>query len=241
MPMDGFKLRIKKLIINALDLDDIKPGEIVDSEPLFGKYKSIFNILFNIVLAMYPILVFYFLIIQNVPIRIFSLCIIAFALFEFIVRILIKSKKKHGFKFGNSILFLLIGVLGFIINSNFILKLYPVFMNIILLYTFGITLFHQPTIIYRFAVLADKSIPNSHKENKISAYCYKVTVVWVVFFIINGSIAAFTVFSGSDLIWAVYNNGISYMLVGILFTVEFIVRQFVHKKISRSITDFKPK
>ena len=37
MPMDTLKLQIKELIINALELEDIKPENIVDSEPLFGE------------------------------------------------------------------------------------------------------------------------------------------------------------------------------------------------------------
>jgi acyl carrier protein len=35
--MDTIKRQIKELIINALELEDIKPENIVDSEPLFGE------------------------------------------------------------------------------------------------------------------------------------------------------------------------------------------------------------
>jgi acyl carrier protein len=35
--MNNLKQQIKELIINALELDDIKPENIVDSEPLFGE------------------------------------------------------------------------------------------------------------------------------------------------------------------------------------------------------------
>ena len=35
--MDELKLQIKELIISALELEDIKPENIVDSEPLFGE------------------------------------------------------------------------------------------------------------------------------------------------------------------------------------------------------------
>jgi len=35
--MDNLKQQIKELIINALELEDIKPENIVDSEPLFGE------------------------------------------------------------------------------------------------------------------------------------------------------------------------------------------------------------
>ena len=35
--MDNLKHQIKELIINALELEDTKPENIVDSEPLFGE------------------------------------------------------------------------------------------------------------------------------------------------------------------------------------------------------------
>ena len=36
MEMDDLKLEIKKIIISSLELEDIKPENIVDSEPIFG-------------------------------------------------------------------------------------------------------------------------------------------------------------------------------------------------------------
>ena len=36
MEMDELKLEIKRIIISSLELEDIKPENIVDSEPLFG-------------------------------------------------------------------------------------------------------------------------------------------------------------------------------------------------------------
>ena len=35
--MDTIKQQIKELIVSALELEDIKPENIVDSEPLFGE------------------------------------------------------------------------------------------------------------------------------------------------------------------------------------------------------------
>ncbi|MCL2233477.1 MAG: phosphopantetheine-binding protein [Treponema sp.] len=35
--MDSLKQQIKELIISALELEDVKPEDIVDSEPLFGE------------------------------------------------------------------------------------------------------------------------------------------------------------------------------------------------------------
>jgi len=35
--MENLKLQIKELIISALELEDIKPEDIADAEPLFGE------------------------------------------------------------------------------------------------------------------------------------------------------------------------------------------------------------
>jgi len=34
--MEDLKLEIKKLIVSALELEDVRPENIVDSEPIFG-------------------------------------------------------------------------------------------------------------------------------------------------------------------------------------------------------------
>ena len=52
---------------------------------------------------------------------------------------------------------------------------------------------------------------------------------------LNGGTALVTVFSKNDILWSVYNGGISYLLMGLLFAVEFIVRRFVNKKMPKSI------
>jgi acyl-coenzyme A synthetase/AMP-(fatty) acid ligase len=108
-------------------------------------------------------------------------------------------------------------------------------MNMLFLITFGITLFQPPSMIYRFAIIQDKTIPNSTGEKKIAVYCRKVTVVWTAFFILNGSMAGWTILSGSNMFWSVYNGGISYILIGVLFAGEYMVRKKVQKNIPKAI------
>ncbi|MDR2597596.1 MAG: AMP-binding protein [Treponema sp.] len=90
-------------------------------------------------------------------------------------------------------------------------------------------------MIYRIAVIQDKSIRYSPGKRQIENYCRKVTVIWVSFFIFNGNLSIWTIFSGSDILWSVYNGGISYLLMGILFAVEFMVRKKVQKTIPKAI------
>jgi acyl-coenzyme A synthetase/AMP-(fatty) acid ligase len=67
------------------------------------------------------------------------------------------------------------------------------------------------------------------------------------FFILNGSASAFTALYDfgndalNDKVWSVYNGGISYVLMGLLFAVEFVVRKMVDKKMIKafSFTKFK--
>jgi len=175
------------------------------------------------------------LVIHKIPLRLISLFVIGFALIIFITGTSKKSKTKNVSFFLNIALLLGLGVLCFIINSAIILKLYPLLINILFLTTFGRTLFSPPSMIFRFALMQDKTLRGSLNEKRIADYCRKVTYVWCGFFIINGSIAAWTIFSGSDMFWFIYNGGIAYILMGAIFVGEFIVRKIVQKKMPKSV------
>jgi uncharacterized membrane protein/acyl-CoA synthetase (AMP-forming)/AMP-acid ligase II len=176
-----------------------------------------------------------FLVIRKTPLRLVSLFVIGLAIIIFIIGISKKSKTKNVSFIWNSALLLGLGGLCFIINSAIILKLYPLLMNILFLAIFGRTLFFPPSMIFRFALIQDKTVRGSLNEKRIAAYCRKVTCVWCGFFIINGSIAAWTIFSGSNMLWFIYNGGITYILMGAIFVGEFIVRKMVQKKMPKSI------
>ena len=191
----------------------------------------------SVVGVLYPFIVYYFLVIHKIPLRNFSLFIIAFTFIVFITATSRKSgaKKAMSFLYGSFVL-LGVGVLCLITDSIIILKFYPVFMNIILLVSFGSTLFVSPNMIFRFASLHDKSVKGSLGERRIEAYCRKVTLIWCVFFIFNASAAGLTILSGSDVIWSVYNGGISYILVGLLFAAEFLVRKITQRTIPKAVS-----
>ena len=198
------------------------------------KFRKFFKILTTVLLTLlavlYPVFVYYSLVIRNIPLRQFSLVVIVFAFFIFITG----TSRGKSFRI-NALILLGVGVLCLFLNSTIILKFYPLIMNIVFLVTFGVTLLSPPCMIFRFAVMQDKSIKGSLGEKHIEAYCYKVTIVWCIFFIFNGSIAAWTIFSGSDVLWSIYNGGVSYILTGMVFAGEFIIRMIVQKKIPKSV------
>ena len=188
------------------------------------------TVIFFIIAALYPALVYYSLVVRDIPLRHFSLFIIAFALFGFI------TGTSRGKSFARNALILLgVGILCLVTNSALILKFYPLLMNLVFLCAFGITLFFPPNMIFRFAAMQDKSIKGSLGEKNINAYCRKVTIAWCVFFICNASAAAWTIYNGSDAVWSVYNGGISYMLIGIFFACELAVRKIVQKNTPKAV------
>ena len=121
------------------------------------------------------------------------------------------------------------GIIAIIARSARILTFYPALVNLFFLVLFGHTLFAGPSMVYRLATLKDKSIAISPYRKKIAAYCRNVTLVWCCFFIVNGSIALMSVFGDSFRFWALYNGCIAYILMGLLFAGEYIVRKVVQK------------
>jgi uncharacterized membrane protein/acyl-CoA synthetase (AMP-forming)/AMP-acid ligase II len=197
---------------------------------------------FFYIAGAYPLLVFLFLVILKAPVRVFSLFCAVFGAVYFLAGVVKKRRPDPGAKFpagalrllSGSALFLGIGLVCWVTDSALFLKLYPVFISILLLSAFGYTLFFPPEMIFRFAALRDKSVTGSAGEKQVRAYCRKVTLVWCGFFIVNGGIALGTVF-GSDALWTVYNGGISYILMGLLFAGELMVRRRLKKTLSRPV------
>jgi uncharacterized membrane protein/peptidoglycan/xylan/chitin deacetylase (PgdA/CDA1 family) len=104
-------------------------------------------------------------------------------------------------------------------DPRFILA-YPALVNLVLLAQFGWTLRSGPPMVERFARLqVDDLSPHE------LAYCRSVTAVWCVFFVLNGVTAALLAGWASQNVWALYNGFVAYVLMGLLFAVEYVVRK----------------
>ncbi|WP_413282783.1 hypothetical protein [Vibrio sp. MA40-2] len=95
---------------------------------------------------------------------------------------------------------------------------YPVLVNITLLLTFVLSLFYGQPIITRMAQLT------TELDDDGLHYTRQLTVVWAVFFVING-IAALITTQLSLHIWTVYNGVISYIMIGLLAGSEWLYRK----------------
>lgn len=105
------------------------------------------------------------------------------------------------------------------------LLFYPVVVNIFLLTLFTCSLFRPPPIIERLARLTE---PELSLQGVV--YTRKVTQIWCVFFAVNGTIALATCLYGDMHLWALYNGGLSYLFIGSLMGMEWIIRKRVQQQ-----------
>ncbi|PID63381.1 MAG: hypothetical protein CSB44_01820 [Gammaproteobacteria bacterium] len=100
------------------------------------------------------------------------------------------------------------------------MRLYPVLMTATMLAVFTHSLLHPPSMIERFARIVEPELsPDGIR------YTRKVTMVWCVFLALNLLISCYTVYFTSIETWSLYNGLISYLLMGLLFAGEFLVRR----------------
>src|SRR5690606_37208099 len=85
---------------------------------------------------------------------------------------------------------------------------------------FASTLVKPPSMIERFARLAEPDLPETGV-----IWTRKVTIVWCIFFVLNALVALATVLFAPMQIWVLYNGFISYLLMGLLLLGEFILRK----------------
>lgn len=190
---------------------------------------------------MYPVLVFLLLWKYKVDVRVVSLCVVILAFVYFLSATNVnkkksKSKKKITFSIkplATSIFLLSIAIIGYITNSKVFFKLYPVIVSFSFLVIFSYSLIRGPNIVFRMAKLWTKGIEGSINEKRVERYCLIVTCVWCAHFVINMSISLITVFFCSEEVWVLYNGGISYIIMFLIFAIEFVVRWFVNKKMPK--------
>ncbi len=122
--------------------------------------------------------------------------------------------------------FFIIGIflcLAFLFRSDEKYMLfYPVLVNVALLLVFGRSLFKGRTPIIE--KIASLKVPKEERTDNFRSYCRKVTISWCLFFILNGSIAAFLALFASRELWMLYTGGVSYIPMGLMFFCEFMIR-----------------
>ncbi|OKH88381.1 hypothetical protein [Thalassospira sp. TSL5-1] len=105
------------------------------------------------------------------------------------------------------------------------LRMYPVFINLVLAGVFALSLKYPPSMIERFARLRHPDL-----DDYGVAYTRKLTCVWVAFLLCSAGISTATALWGTLEEWTLYNGFISYVLTGILFVGEWPVRHWLRRR-----------
>ncbi|MDJ0039514.1 hypothetical protein [Pantoea allii] len=116
-------------------------------------------------------------------------------------------------------------VASLLLKTHQLLLFYPVVVNGVMLAVFGGSLWSTMPLVERLARVSEPDLPE-----KGVRYTRRVTQVWCVFFIINGSIALFTALYGDMTLWTAWNGMISYLLMGSLMTGEWLVRRKITER-----------
>ncbi len=187
------------------------------------------KIIITLVTLLYPLVVFYGL--AEFSVRWVSLTL----LLLFFIRIFLLKKNSSRLSDPKKILgpgaskilslvILLFLMLSFVFDADIGLLFYPVIINSALALIFSYSLVNPPPIIERLARLTQADLPPHAVK-----YTRTVTKVWLVFFILNGLVSTYTVLFTNLQTWTLYNGLIAYVLMGLLFASEYLVRLRVQK------------
>jgi uncharacterized membrane protein/peptidoglycan/xylan/chitin deacetylase (PgdA/CDA1 family) len=111
-------------------------------------------------------------------------------------------------------------VMAAVLDDPRFLLAYPSLVNAVLLVQFAWSLRGGGSIVQRFAQI--EVIALSPAEIR---YCRSVTLAWCVFFVLNGSACTALALLAPRAVWAIYTGGIAYLLMGLLFAGEYVVRK----------------
>ncbi len=167
----------------------------------------------------YPVLVFFGL--QYFPLTYLALGLAVLA----VARALLWRVSNSILPLLLALVLLLVALHTLLAGSGAALLFYPVLVNALMLCVFGISLWRGMPVIERLARLQEPDLPP-----QAVAYTRTVTKIWCGFFVINGSIAAYTALYCSYEAWALYNGLIAYGLMAALLAAEWLVRRLVKER-----------
>lgn len=104
------------------------------------------------------------------------------------------------------------------------LRWYPALISALLLFVFGISLKYGPPMVERIARVREPDLPP-----EAIPYTRKVTWVWVGFFVFNGLMSTALTLWAPLSWWTLYNGFIAYLLMGVLFGGEWLLRRRLRK------------
>ena len=192
--------------------------------------QVLIGVLQAVVLLAYPAAVYFGL--SHLSTRYVGLLVLALLL-PGLVRALLHRRKQLLATLGLPLAVAALMLVAIVSNDVRFVLAYPALVNAVLLLQFGVTL--RPgsmAMVERFARLqVDELSPREQ------AYCRVVTASWCVFFVLNGGACALFAVLASRATWALYTGLMSYLVLGLLFAVEFTIRKYLFRRFGPGLLD----
>jgi uncharacterized membrane protein len=112
----------------------------------------------------------------------------------------------------------------------------PVLVNAALLLSFARSLGHEVSMVETFARLQGH-VPGGALSPERRQYCRRVTAAWCLFFVLNGGVTAYLALTARVLAWTVYTGLVAYVLMGLVFAVEYVYRAWRFREYRNALTD----
>ena len=204
-------------------------------KPLKIRHRAKF--LFGLIAVLYPLLVFCALVVFKLPIKYLSLGIIVFAIAYSVANSRHYRGKRTAALFISPLILCAIGAVSFCLDDEIVIKLYPALADLAYLTIMITSFIFPPPLAYYFIDIFDKSMKKVIPQQRFDLYCFRASIVWCAYFVIDGIVSILTVTipagrEDSNLIWGAYNAGITYVIMGIIFAGEFIILKIKLKKYS---------
>ncbi len=118
------------------------------------------------------------------------------------------------------------------LNDGVYFLFMPILINAALLVSFGRTLLRGPSMVETFARLQVSSLSDDEV-----LYCRRVTLLWCLFFALNGTVTLWLALFASLGQWTFYTGFLAYLLIGGLFLGELIYRNWRFRRYEGAPTD----
>ncbi|HET9679516.1 MAG TPA: hypothetical protein VFP95_03015 [Gammaproteobacteria bacterium] len=105
------------------------------------------------------------------------------------------------------------------------LRFYPAVMSCLVASVFFASLLIGRPLIEQLARLQNPDLPPQGVR-----YTRNLTGVWVIILLVNSAIAAWTALYASFASWALYNGLLSYLFLGSVFAIEYLIRGRVKQR-----------
>ncbi|CAN5922249.1 hypothetical protein BH11PSE3_BH11PSE3_34510 [soil metagenome] len=107
-----------------------------------------------------------------------------------------------------------------LIDAALAARAYPVLISVAAASVFAATLWRPPSLIERLALAGGEPWSPALRD-----YCRTVTLMWALWLSVNAAIAAMLAVADDDAAWALWTGLLSYLVSGMLFAGEWLVRR----------------